>query len=78
MNREVFFSLLAMDSYQRGEAPGIKGLLNVAPGTTVQIGQATLTLGPLPTGSEEAGFYALSYKLDVAWAGLAAGTTVIS
>ena len=26
MNREVFLSILAMDSYQRGYAPGIKGL----------------------------------------------------
>lgn len=26
MNREVFLSILAMDAYQRGYAPGINGL----------------------------------------------------
>jgi hypothetical protein len=26
MNREVFLSILAMDAYQRGYAPGIKGV----------------------------------------------------
>lgn len=70
-----------MDAYQRGYAPGINGLAQFAEDVTVKIGQATLVanceakLGP---AAESAGFYALSYKLDVAWAGLAAGTTVIS
>ena len=52
MNRDVFLSILAMDSYQRGYAPGILGLPQVAPNTIVKIGQATLRDVPLPTGSE--------------------------
>ena len=78
MNREVFLSILAMDAYQRGYAPGIQNLPQVGGGTTVKIGKATLLDVPLPVGSQPAGFYALSYTLDSAWAGLAAGTKVIS
>ena len=72
MNRDVFLSILAMDSYQRGYSPGIDGV------TGVKIGKATINNVVLPTGSIAAGFYAAAYTLDSAWAGLAAGTKVIS
>jgi hypothetical protein len=73
MNRKVFLSILAMDSYQRGYAPGIKGLPQLAAGASVKIGTATLTsdseakLGP---SAEAAGFYASAYQ----WG----GETIIS
>ena len=78
MNREVFLSILAMDSYQRGDAPGVRGLPNPSPGVSVKIGKATLKAVELPLGSREAGFFAQSYTLDTAWAGLTEGTTVVS
>jgi hypothetical protein len=65
MNRKVFLSILAMDSYQRGYAPGIEGLLQLTPGSTVKIGNATLTtdseakLGP---SAQATGFYASAYQ----------------
>lgn len=73
MNREVFLSILAMDSYQRGYAPGIKGLAQISNGAAVKIGNATLItdseakLGPI---AESNGFYASAYQ----WG----GDTVIS
>ena len=70
MNLEVFLSILAMDSYQRGYAPGINGLAQVGEGVTVKIGQATILDVPLPAGSVESGFYASPYNWN--------GTTVIS
>ena len=72
MNRDVFLSILAMDAYQRRYAPGILGVAGN------QVGKAIIQNIDLPTGSEEAGFAATSYKLSEAWAGLAAGTTVVS
>lgn len=76
MNREVFLSILAMDSYQRGYSPGIDEV------TGVKIGKATIcrdsTQSPETADGEAASFYALSYTLDSVWAGLAAGTKVIS
>jgi hypothetical protein len=33
MNRKVFLSILAMDSYQRGYAPGINGVTGSKIGT---------------------------------------------
>ncbi len=51
-------SLLAMDSYNRGENPGIAGL----GGAGSQIGTATLLNRPVPDGSSEAGFSASAYS----------------
>ena len=72
MNREVFLSILAMDSYQRGYAPGIKGL-DFQPNVT-KIGTATI-LADSPryqatASGETIGFYASAYNWN--------GTTVIS
>ena len=64
INRKVFLSILALDSYQRGYAPGIKGLPQFAAGVTVKIGNATLAtdseakLGP---SAQSTGFYASAY-----------------
>jgi hypothetical protein len=44
MNRKVFLSILAMDSYQRGYAVGIKDLSQLGQGVTVKIGNATLNI----------------------------------
>ena len=86
MNREVFLSILAMDSYQRGYATGINGLETPTFGpdglatTTVKIGQARIVRDANDAAgvAQSASFYALSYTFDVPWAGLAQGTTVIS
>jgi hypothetical protein len=59
MNREVFLSILAMDSYQRGYAVGINGVAGT------KIGNATISRqSDIRQGSPEvaAGFYALSYQ----------------
>lgn len=64
MSREVFLSILAMDSYQRGYEVGIKGL------TRTTIGAATIKNIDLPAGAEAVGFFASAYD----WT----GTTVIS
>ena len=69
VNREVFLSILAMDSYQRGYAPGIKGLETPTFGsdglatTTVKIGNARITRDADDNAglARAAGFYALSY-----------------
>jgi hypothetical protein len=59
MNREVFLSILAMDSYQRGYAVGIKNV------SGTKIGTATISrASSINRESEEvaAGFYAVSYQ----------------
>ena len=58
MNRDVFLSILAMDSYNRGDQPGIRGLSE-----TGKLGTATLrpaTSGQ-KAGWQAAGFYAIAY-----------------
>jgi hypothetical protein len=60
MTSELFLSILAMDSYNRGYAPGISGLSSEA-GT--KIGNATVLDQELPTGSQTAGFYAIAYTM---------------
>jgi hypothetical protein len=70
MNTDVFLSILAMDSYNRGYNPGVLGLSD-ANGT--QLGTATIQShsSDEPTSIEfEAGFYALAYNWN--------GQTVIS
>ena len=67
MNNEVFLSILAMDSYQRGYAVGIKEV------NGTKIGNATIsTFSNISKESAEykAGFFAQSYNWN--------GTTVIS
>jgi Lipase (class 3) len=72
MNREVFLSILAMDSYQRGYAPGISGV------TGDGIGNATLltdsssqsNYGLTLASTSAVGFFAQAYTWE--------GQTVIS
>ncbi len=58
MNREVFLSLLALDSYNRGYGRGLNELSEVG-----GIGSATIRPFQLreQDGWEEAGFYAIAY-----------------
>lgn len=69
MNRDVFLSILAMDSYNRGYGPGIKGLPSSG-----KLGNATILNIDLPNGSQAAGFYAIAYD----WAHDGQNETVIS
>jgi hypothetical protein len=74
MNRDVFLSLLALDSYNRGYGevvftqPRGGGAVQNEAGRT--IGNATIVDVPLPQGSLAAGFYAIAYDWN--------GETVIS
>jgi hypothetical protein len=61
-------ALLAMDSYNRGYLPGVD--LAAAGISGTQIGKATIRTDALPTGSQDAGFFAQAYTLG--------GQTVIS
>ena len=76
MNKEVILSILAMDSYQRGYAPGIKDIAGNRIGQ-FSIGLDSTQYSETVSGQDQ-GFYALSYVLDESWAGIPAGTTVIS
>lgn len=59
MNQEVFLSILAMDSYNRGPEPGIKGVAGI-----YKIGSAVVqdTILEDMAGWAEAGFYASRYE----------------
>jgi hypothetical protein len=67
MNREVFLSILAMDSYNRGYGVGVDNLPE-----TDNLGQATLlaATSAQKAGWEVAGFYAIAYSYN--------GETIIS
>lgn len=72
MDRDVFLSLLAMDSYNRGEDRNV-----FANGSAIdedeeneKIGSATIIDVPLPAGSIGDGFYAIAYNWN--------GETIIS
>ena len=68
MNPDVFLSLLALDSYNRGYGQNV--LLNSGDSMVDQneagrkIGSATIIDVPLPSGSVAAGFYAIAYNWD--------------
>ncbi|MBP6362632.1 MAG: hypothetical protein KA233_00420 [Novosphingobium sp.] len=76
MNREVFLSILAMDSYNRGYGVGVKmpvgathiGLAEILPDSEQR---------PSITGGQTAGFYAIAYDMTGV-AGFTAGERVIS
>jgi hypothetical protein len=55
INPDIFRSILALDSYNRGYNSGI----NLASNT--QIGTATIRNDPLPNGYQTASFFAQSY-----------------
>ena len=75
MNRDVFLSILAMDSYQRGYAVGINGVDKDSNGDPVtRIGTANIlqdsTQYAVTANGDTVGFYAAAYNWN--------GTTVIS
>jgi hypothetical protein len=57
MNPTLFKAILAMDAYNRGNAPGLSNLGGS------QLGIATILNVPLPTGAAAAGFSATAYQL---------------
>ena len=67
MNRDLFLSILALDSYNRGYDSGLSGLSNLI-GT--RIGNATIKADDVSQKAKDAGFYAVAYEWD--------GKTVIS
>jgi Ca2+-binding RTX toxin-like protein len=75
ISKDLFLSILSMDAYNRGYNPGITGLSD-APGTGISTSH--IRDFDLPTGSEAANFYGISYIVGAGVDGIAAGTTVIS
>ena len=69
LNQDLFLSILAMDSYNRGYDAGINGL---SQDSGTRIGNAFVSLNADDVGgvARSAGFYALSYEWN--------GQTVIS
>ena len=57
VSKDLFLSILSMDAYYRGYAPGIDYL----GGFGTSIGSATIRADNLPSGSQLAGFYAIAY-----------------
>ncbi len=83
ISKDLFLSMLAMDSYNRGYGAGIGDIgpddpngLGDNPGTVV--GNATIRDINLPQGSQSAGFYAVAYSVGAGVDGIASGTTIIS
>jgi hypothetical protein len=74
MDRDLFLAILSMDSYNRGYAQGVTGLLE-----TGQLGNATLApaTAEQKAGWESAGFYALAYDVSGV-GGFDPGETVIA
>jgi hypothetical protein len=74
MNRDVFLSILAMDSYNRGYGSSIAGMSESG-----QIGSAAIRAFNVgeQAGWQAAGFYAIAYTVSGV-EGIADGTTVIS
>jgi hypothetical protein len=65
MNRDLFLTILSMDSYNRGYGRGIKFTIGESTADRTdfgaKIGNATVLSIDLPGGSKGAGFYALAY-----------------
>jgi hypothetical protein len=77
ISKELFLSILSMDSYNRGYGEGVGGLgdLGSKIGTATLSQQSDTAEGP---AGVNAGFYAISYTIGSGVDGLASGTTVIS
>lgn len=77
MTKDLFLSLLAMDSYNRGHEAGMNDLGPVGSmiGAATFIEQSSLNL---QSPQIEAGFYASVYQLDTAVGDMPAGTIIIS
>jgi hypothetical protein len=67
MNRNLFLAILAMDSYNRGYEPGIRGLSDDLGSA---IGDASVIAGSNGASARSAGFYGIAYNWN--------GETVIS
>lgn len=71
MNRNVFLSILAMDSYQRGYVPGINGVTGASIGSANVINIQSFSIDDAKYSAwQDVGFYASAYDWN--------GTTVIS
>ena len=89
VSKDLLLSILSMDAYNRGYNPGISGLNDTSNGS-VKVGNAAVSFNLQDTGTvfsaaaQAASFYAISYTIDEAVAGIAPdtgiapGTTVIS
>lgn len=81
MDRDLFLSVLAMDSYNRGYGQGVllspNDSLTGRNETGRRVGQAVVANFDLPEGSVAAGFCAIAYDAS-AVTGFAAGERVIA
>ncbi|MBX9826325.1 MAG: pre-peptidase C-terminal domain-containing protein [Xanthobacteraceae bacterium] len=59
MNRDLFLAVLAMDSYNRGNAPGVSGLSDAV---GALIGDASVIGSKDDAAARAAGFYAIAYN----------------
>ena len=75
ISKDLLLAILALDAYNRGYGAGIEGLSEEA-GTRVR--PASILDYELPEGAQNAGFYALAYKLDKAVEGLPKDSVIIS
>ena len=88
ISKDVFLSILAMDSYNRGYGAGISDAGDSDPdglGETKNVSTVgtaivsyTITDADLSNEAQASGFYAIAYTVGGGVEGLAAGTTVIS
>ena len=82
ISKELFLSILAMDSYNRGYNAGIadegQGDADGLGRVGSQIGNATVTADNNTTTAQSAGFYAVAYTVGAGVEGIAPGTTIIS
>jgi hypothetical protein len=76
ISRDVFLSILAMDSYNRGYNPGIQGFSQL---NGAKLGQATVIANAQDAGgvAQAASFYALAYNMTGV-AGFSSGEKVIA
>jgi hypothetical protein len=81
ISKELFLALLSMDAYNRGYAPGIKGLTDDS-GTLLGTASISKRLKNMPedfqAAAQAAGFYAIAYEVGTGIDGLEPGTKVIS
>lgn len=77
ISSDLFLALLSMDSYNEGYAPGIQLSIEIE-GTLSKLGAADVVNVPLPSGSKDSGFYAITYKTTADVGDMPAGTIIIS
>src|SRR6056297_311237 len=76
ISKDLFLAILAMDSYNRGYAPGIE-----VEGDKIgfaSIGQDSSSLAGPVNLAEDNGFYAISYSMDQSEHDIASGTQILS